>query len=94
MTAALIAVRVQARSSRDELVGLRDGVLHVRVSAPPVDGRANLVLCRLIARRVRIAPSTVTIVRGERSREKLVRVEGIDQSSLDAMLGEPERTAR
>lgn len=78
----------------DELVGLRDGVLHVRVSARPVDGRANLVLRRLIARRVRVAPSRVMIVRGERSREKLVRIDGIDQPSADAMLAGPERPAR
>lgn len=87
MTDARIRVRLQARARSDEVVGFRGGVLLARVSAPPVDGRANRAICRLIARRVGVAPSRVTIIRGERSREKLLRVHGVDQSALsDALL--------
>ena len=75
-------VRLQARARGDELVGIRDGVLVARVSAPPVDGRANRALCRLIARRAGVAPSKVTVLRGGRSRDKLIRVEGIDSAAL------------
>lgn len=75
-------VRVRARARADELVGFRGDVLVARVSAPPLDGRANRALCRLIARRAGVATSRVTIVRGERSRDKLVRVDGLDQSAL------------
>ena len=89
MTEARIVVRLQARAHRDELVGVRDGVLLARVSAPPVDGRANRALCRLIARRAGVPASRVTIVRGERSRDKLVRVDGIDPSALHDALGRP-----
>lgn len=77
-----IAVRVQARAKRDEIVGERAGVLVVRISAPPVDGRANRALCKLIARRAGVAPSKVSIVRGEGSRDKLVRVDGVDAAAL------------
>lgn len=79
-------MRLQPRASRDELLGLRDGVLHARVSAPPVDGQANRALCRLIAARVRVAPSQVEILRGERGRSKLVRVGGLSQEALLAAL--------
>jgi uncharacterized protein (TIGR00251 family) len=61
---------------------MRDGVLQARVTAPPVDGKANLSLCRLIAKRLRVAPSKVSVVRGEKSRDKLVRVEGVDTDAL------------
>jgi uncharacterized protein len=54
----------------------------VRVTAPPVDGRANDALRRLIARRAGVAPSRVTLVRGEKSREKTLRVEGVDAATL------------
>jgi uncharacterized protein (TIGR00251 family) len=86
MNAARIAVRLQPRASRDEIVGLRDGVLVVRVTAPPVDGRANQALCKLIARRAGVAPSRVSVVRGERSRDKLVQVEGVEADALAAVL--------
>jgi uncharacterized protein (TIGR00251 family) len=65
---------------------MENGVLRARVSAPPVDGKANRALCRLIAKRVGVAPSKVSVVRGEKSRDKLVRVDGIEQAEVLAAL--------
>ena len=62
-------------------------MLLARISAPPVDGRANDALCRLIAKAAGVAPSRVAVVRGERSRDKVVRVEGVDADALRAALG-------
>jgi uncharacterized protein (TIGR00251 family) len=88
--AAEISVRVTTRASRERLAGLRDdGVVLARISAPPVDGRANRALCKLIARAAGVAPSKVTVVRGEHSRDKVVSVEGIDGAALRAALGGP-----
>lgn len=86
MPAAQIEVRLRPRGSRDELLGLSDGVLQAKVTAPPVDGKANKALCKLIARRAGVAPSGVSVVRGEKSREKVVRVEGIDAATLGEAL--------
>lgn len=88
MAAAEIAVRLRPRGHRDELIGLEHGVLQARVAAPPVDGRANRALCKLIAKRLGVAPSRVSVVRGARSRDKRVRVEGIDAAALAAALRE------
>jgi uncharacterized protein len=84
---AHVTVRLQPRAGRDEIVGLRDGVLVVRVGASPVDGQANRALCKLIARRAGVAPTRVSVVRGERSRDKLVLVAGIEPAALAAALG-------
>ncbi len=91
MSHADVQVRLRARAGSDQLGGFRDGRLIARVSAPPVDGRANKALRSLIARRVGVAPSRVEIVRGERSRDKLVRVEGIDPVRLREALGGEDR---
>jgi uncharacterized protein len=82
-----IEVRLQPRASRDEIAGERAGRLLVRVTAPPVEGRANKALCELLAKRLRIARSGVTVIRGERSRDKLVRIEGADQQVVRRALG-------
>ncbi len=82
VNATLIDVRLRPRGSRDELAGMRDGVLQAKVTAAPVDGKANRALCKLIAKRVGVPPSRVAVVRGEKSREKVVRVEGIDETAL------------
>jgi len=87
MAAAEVRIRVRAGARREELVATDDGWIVARVTAPAHEGRANKALCRLVAKRLRIAPSNLAIVRGARSREKLLRVEGMDQASVDAELG-------
>lgn len=89
MDEARVEVRLQPRASRNELLGIRDGVLHARVSAPPVDGEANRALCRLIATRAGVPPTQVEIVRGERGRTKLVRVGGVTIDALLVALADP-----
>jgi len=82
-----IAVRLQPRARANEIVGERDGVLLVRVTAPPVDGRANDALCRLIAKRAHVGVRRVSVIRGAGAREKLVRVQGIGAEELRRALG-------
>jgi uncharacterized protein len=79
-------VRLQPRARTNEILGEREGVLVVRVSAPPAQGRANDALCRLIAKRARVGLRRVSIVRGSGAREKVVRVEGADPEKLRAVL--------
>lgn len=85
--AGRITVRLQPRASRDELLGTRDGVLVARVCAPPVGGRANEALCRMVARRLDIPRSRVRVALGERSRQKVVEVDGLDAAALARALG-------
>ncbi|HVV91176.1 MAG TPA: DUF167 domain-containing protein [Solirubrobacterales bacterium] len=84
---ARVSVRLRPRGRGDALLGFEDGVLRARVSAPPVDDRANRALCRLIAARVGVAPSRVRIVHGAKSRDKVVEVESVGADELTERLG-------
>lgn len=84
---AELRVRLTPRSRRADLGPERDGVLVVRVTAPPVDGKANAALCRLLAARAGVPKGAVTVVRGQSSRDKVVSVEGISDEDLRARLG-------
>ena len=83
---ALLRLRVQPRASRDEILGWRNDVLRVRVTAPPVEGAANAAVVALVARALRVAPSTVRVVRGERGRDKRVRVAGLTDADIRTRL--------
>jgi uncharacterized protein len=83
---AEIKVRVIPRARRDEIGGKRGGVLLIRVTAPPVDGAANAALCRLVARRAGVPARRVSIVRGQTSRDKVVRVDGLTEAELNASM--------
>jgi uncharacterized protein (TIGR00251 family) len=68
-------------------VGERAGAIVIRVTAPPVDGRANAALCAFVARAAGVPARDVEIVRGHGSRDKVVQVEGIDERALRRALG-------
>ena len=73
-----LAIRVQPRAKRSEVAGERGGAVVIRVSAPPVDGKANQAVTRLIAKALGVGRTSVRVVRGERSRDKVVEVDGVD----------------
>jgi uncharacterized protein (TIGR00251 family) len=81
-----VRVRVQPRASRDEILGWHDETLRVRVTAAPVEGEANAAVRQLVARALGVAPSTVALVRGDRSRDKVVRVAGLSLADVRARL--------
>jgi len=87
MAVADVRVRVHAGARREELRPTDDGWIVARVTAPAQEGRANKALCRLVAKQLRVAPSNVAIVRGAHSREKLIRVDGMEQAAVNAALG-------
>ena len=65
---------------------MREDVLLVRLAAAPVDGAANEELINLIAKTLRIPRRDVTIVSGERSRNKRIRIAGLTQEAVMAKL--------
>lgn len=75
-------VRVTPRASRDAVLDVREGILRVALSAPPVDGAANSALIKLLAKALGVSKSRVQIGRGQRSREKLVRVQGLSAKDV------------
>jgi len=76
-------VRLTPRGGVDRVDGVgEDGVLRVRVAAPPVESAANEALGRLLARELGIARAGVRIVAGATARRKLVAVAGIDAPAV------------
>ena len=73
-----LSVRLQPRARRNEIVGERGGAIVIRVTAPPVDGKANDAVCRLLARTAGVPPKTAELVRGAASRDKVVRLPGLN----------------
>jgi hypothetical protein len=76
-------VRLTPRGGRDRVDGVADGVLRVRVAAPPVDGAANKALVSLLADELGLARGSVRIVAGETARTKLVEADGVDASVIE-----------
>ena len=73
----MIDVRVVPRAAKAGLAGTRDGVVLVRLNAPPVEGAANAELIRVLADALGVPQRSVTIVRGQRGRLKRIKVAGV-----------------
>lgn len=74
---ALLHVRVTPRARRNALGGMKEGVLAVRLAAPPVEGAANKALIAFLAEAFGVSKSAIRVESGERSRHKRVRISGL-----------------
>jgi uncharacterized protein (TIGR00251 family) len=85
--AVRFSVRLQPRASATEVVGVQEGSLKIRVTAPPVDGMANDALIDFLSRSLGTAKRNVRIVSGLSSRKKLVEVLGVNLESVKQLAG-------
>ncbi len=72
-----IETRIIPRASRNEIVGIEDGVARIRVTSPPVDGKANKAVSELLSKQLDVPKKNIRIVSGEKSRNKRIRIKGI-----------------
>jgi uncharacterized protein len=79
-------VRVQPRASRDEIAGVIDGALKVRLCAPAVENRANEALVEFLAAVLKTPKSAVRIRSGEQSRSKRVEIFGVTRQEVEALV--------
>ena len=79
-------MHVHPNAARNELVGFSEGVLRVRVAAPPVKGKANNELIAFLARKLGLSKGDLTILRGHTSRHKLISIAGLTREELNQRL--------
>jgi uncharacterized protein len=86
----VFAVRVTPRASRDAIDGEYQGALRLRLTAPPIEDRANSALRRFLAARLNVPVSAVRIVGGEKSRNKRVSVAGVTRAQIISLAATAE----
>ncbi len=82
-----LEVKVIPGASRDEVAGTMGEAVKIKLRAPPVDGRANEALIEFLADRLGLPRRAITLERGDTSRQKLLRIEGLDLAGARARLG-------
>lgn len=82
----ILSFRIQPKASRNEVVGLHGDAYKVALTAPPVKGEANKELIRYLAKRLGVPKSKLQILHGESGRNKMLRIEGIEENEAKRML--------
>ena len=85
-TGTVFPVRVVPKASRSEIVGSEGGTLKVRIAAPPVKGKANKALVKLLAKTLGVSGSQLEIISGHKTRRKTVRVYGVGSEALQDLM--------
>jgi uncharacterized protein (TIGR00251 family) len=82
-----LAIKAIPNAPRSEVIGWLGDALKVKVHAPPVEGRANEVLREFLADRLGVPRRAVTVLRGDTSRQKLLRIDGLSLVEVKTILG-------
>jgi len=81
---------IQPRASRNQILGVHNESLKIKLTSPPVDGAANQACIKFLAKAFGISPSRISIVRGETSRNKTIQFEAMDpktfMNTLDSLI--------
>ncbi|MBL7016145.1 MAG: YggU family protein [Kiritimatiellales bacterium] len=77
-----LRIKVVPRASKNEIQGLHDGALKIRLTTPPVDGKANQALIKFLSKTLKISKAQIELVQGETSRLKTLRISGITKQQL------------
>ncbi len=88
---AKLIVRVSPNARQNQVTGFEDGVLHVRIAVPPVEGKANEVLIKFLSAQLGVSKSRVVIEKGLSGKTKTIAIRGLTQSQIVKRLEEPSR---
>jgi len=83
---AKIVVRVQPNARQDEILGFKDDLLHLKIAAPPVKGKANLKLIKFLSDILGTSKSNLTIEKGITERKKVIGIQGLTQNQVTERL--------
>jgi uncharacterized protein (TIGR00251 family) len=82
----ILALHIQPRASKNEVCGVQNSALKIRLTSPPVDGAANKLCCEFLARLFEVPKSAVEIISGETSRHKRVKIRSNDVDRLASIV--------
>lgn len=82
-----ITVRVQPNASQNELLHFRDGVLQIKITAPPVKGKANRELIKFLSDTLQVSQSQLTVEQGMTSKRKVISIDGLTRRQIMGQLG-------
>ncbi len=79
---AIVRIRVVPNAKLDKVVGEHGDGIKIKLRAPAVEGKANAALCNFLAQSLKIPKRCIVLVRGEKSRAKVVRIDGLSEEEV------------
>jgi len=79
-------VRVVPRAAKNEIKGVHDGALKIRITTPPIDGKANKALIEFLSKTLNCPKAEIELVRGETARRKTICIRGLTPKDIQARI--------
>ncbi len=83
----LLSLHVQPRASKNELTGIHDGALKLRLTTPPVDGKANKAVISFLSKKLKVPKASIALRSGLKNRRKQLRISNLDEKTIRRRLG-------
>jgi uncharacterized protein (TIGR00251 family) len=77
-----LTLHVQPNARQNEILGFEDGILRIKIAAPPIDGKANKELIAFLSKRLGVSKSSISIDRGQTSKSKVISIEGLTRDQI------------
>jgi len=77
-----ISLRVHPNAARNEIIGFKEGILQVKVAAPPVKGKANTELIAFLSKTLDVGKGSLSLIKGHTSRNKVIAIQGMNQNDI------------
>ncbi len=84
----IIDVKLKPNSKKSEILGFKDGCLHINVKEQPIEGRANKAMIEILAKKLRIAKSCIELKKGQKAKMKKVEIGCIDEKEILKIIGD------
>ena len=87
---AILRVHVVPNAKRDSVVGEHGGAVKIKLRAPAVEGKANAALIRFLAEQMKLPQFAIVLKRGEKSRDKVIQIDGLSEEDVRNRLHEKD----
>jgi hypothetical protein len=77
-----LTLHVQPNARQNEVLGFEEGILRLKIAAPPVDGKANKELVAFLSKRLGVSKGSITIDRGQTSKSKVISIIGLGRDQI------------
>ena len=77
-----ISLKISPNAARNEIIGFKEGILQVKVAAPPVKGKANTELIAFLSKTLDVGKSSLSLIKGHTSRNKVIAIQGMNQNDI------------
>ena len=84
----IVDIKLKPNSKKSEILGFKDGCLHISVKEQPIEGKANKAMIEILAKRLKVAKGCIKLKKGQKAKTKKLEIDCIDEKEFFEIMGD------